>query len=402
MLTLDVPAGALTAETTISVEPLTNTAPGGIGLGYRLLPERLTFSSPATLTIGYTAEGIAPSSLAIAYQDTARIWQGIVSESSATQKAVTARISHFTAFLLHREWSVIPDDAPAIPVGQSQQYTAVTTHVLRSGSVQVSEEPLHAPPLLLEPADVGGWSVNGIPGGNAEYGRIVPGSNPATATYTAPSTVPQKNPVIIGVTINGLPAGKNTVSVSAQIVDVESRWRVDWDKITRWVCPSGVGRTDLIHYTFEMHGTDTLVLGMANGQMSVTPATGMLTFVNASELGECPGSKYSGLTMDRPPSITNPTTGAVELYLLPPLAPTQMVYRSGGGTISPGNATDYPVGSSGPARKNDLSDGSAAFSFSLWYRFPLPFQDGAVHDTTFLTGASTLEVQQHATLSRIR
>src|SRR5688572_18112074 len=44
LVKLDVPAGALGNQTTISIEPLTNYAPGGMGRAYRLLPSGLEFS----------------------------------------------------------------------------------------------------------------------------------------------------------------------------------------------------------------------------------------------------------------------------------------------------------------------------------------------------------------------
>src|SRR5262245_38775453 len=48
--TIDIPAGALASDTEITVQPITNTAWGGIGQGVRLTPDGLTFTQPVTLT----------------------------------------------------------------------------------------------------------------------------------------------------------------------------------------------------------------------------------------------------------------------------------------------------------------------------------------------------------------
>src|SRR6266542_5019916 len=52
-ITVAIPAGALTATTAVSIQPITNEAPLGLGFGYRLLPEGTTFSKPVTITFHY-------------------------------------------------------------------------------------------------------------------------------------------------------------------------------------------------------------------------------------------------------------------------------------------------------------------------------------------------------------
>ncbi len=48
-LTVTVPAGALTANTTISIQPISNEGPLGLGKGYRLSPEGITFQQPGNI-----------------------------------------------------------------------------------------------------------------------------------------------------------------------------------------------------------------------------------------------------------------------------------------------------------------------------------------------------------------
>jgi hypothetical protein len=54
-VTLDMPAGALSTATTVSIQPITNTTPNGLALNYRLEPEGTTFAVPVSLTFHLSA-----------------------------------------------------------------------------------------------------------------------------------------------------------------------------------------------------------------------------------------------------------------------------------------------------------------------------------------------------------
>ena len=56
---IDVPAGALASDTDITIQPITNTAWGGIGNGYRLTPDGLTFTQPVDLVFDVAPETLA-------------------------------------------------------------------------------------------------------------------------------------------------------------------------------------------------------------------------------------------------------------------------------------------------------------------------------------------------------
>src|SRR5450755_5139363 len=51
---LDIPAGALSSDLAISIQPITNECPNGAGVAYDFLPNGTKFLIPATLTIHYT------------------------------------------------------------------------------------------------------------------------------------------------------------------------------------------------------------------------------------------------------------------------------------------------------------------------------------------------------------
>ena len=99
-LTVTVPQNAVTADTTFSIEPIYNTAPGGIGFAYRLAPDGVTFASPVTLTYTYSDEdiqGVDPEYLAGAYQDVDGTWvlpsDPVVDTANHT---VSVTAEHFT------------------------------------------------------------------------------------------------------------------------------------------------------------------------------------------------------------------------------------------------------------------------------------------------------------------
>ena len=53
---LDIPAGALTGNTDITIQAITNNAPNGISNAYRFSPDKLKFSNPVTLKLHYTSD----------------------------------------------------------------------------------------------------------------------------------------------------------------------------------------------------------------------------------------------------------------------------------------------------------------------------------------------------------
>lgn len=77
-LSLTFPAGAVSKETAITVQPVENTAPNGVGVGYRISPDNLTFEKPVTYDYIYKDGELMGSSvdaLAMAFQDEKKVWQ---------------------------------------------------------------------------------------------------------------------------------------------------------------------------------------------------------------------------------------------------------------------------------------------------------------------------------------
>jgi hypothetical protein len=99
-LTIDIPAGALDAKTMISVQPITNTAPGGSKTAFRLSPEGLTFKKPATLTFKYK-DGDFPNSSPeagwIVFQENDGTWKGnLKTRIDTDSKQMAIETMHFS------------------------------------------------------------------------------------------------------------------------------------------------------------------------------------------------------------------------------------------------------------------------------------------------------------------
>ncbi|RRB04644.1 hypothetical protein [Larkinella rosea] len=97
---LVLPAGALGKATNITIQPITNTAPNGIGPAFRFSPDGLQFAKPATLTFAYTDERVTANDadmLKVAFQSENKIWQNVTGVTVDTQtKRISAPMAHFS------------------------------------------------------------------------------------------------------------------------------------------------------------------------------------------------------------------------------------------------------------------------------------------------------------------
>ena len=117
-ITVTIPQGALTAATSISVQPISNTLPASPGLSYRLLPEGVTFSKPVNITFHYTDEEIKNSSedvLSLAYQDKQGYWYKMKSVVDRVAKTITVQTTHFSDWAMLEEYFISITPNPVKP-----------------------------------------------------------------------------------------------------------------------------------------------------------------------------------------------------------------------------------------------------------------------------------------------
>lgn len=197
LLRLTIGPGALEADTTIGIEPITNTAPGGFGTAYRLTPSDTTFAIPVEIAFvveDADLEGSVAEAITIGFQDHDGLWwaapeRDMVRELDAHTLAVST--THFS------DWSRLSGlqlrpPAPTVREGETVGLTVVDCQwepadednlpaLLASCSIDEDLPPL--PGLVQQ------WAVDAIPGGSAVAGTIMAGSRPDQALYTAPEFV---------------------------------------------------------------------------------------------------------------------------------------------------------------------------------------------------------------------
>lgn len=153
-ITINIPAGALSSNTTIGVEPITNTNVAGIGTAFRLTPHGQHFDKPVTITYSWAdhADSIGlMQTLGLAYQMDNNIWKFVGAESFDQEaQTVTFKTTHFSDWSLMNQVSLAPYRADLDP-GQSQTVTAVLFTSVEEDGLFVPLPPLTAPGDYDEP-----------------------------------------------------------------------------------------------------------------------------------------------------------------------------------------------------------------------------------------------------------
>ncbi|HEY3402357.1 MAG TPA: hypothetical protein VGK59_03160 [Ohtaekwangia sp.] len=221
-LTVTIPAGAVSVNTTITIQPITNEGPLGLGSGYRLQPEGLTFAQPVTLTFTYDEQlldGIPADFLWIITQADDGSWNALTkSLVDNDTKTVSIQTTHFSDWALGK--FVDLSLSPASKTILKEQ--SVELHITGFSRDKALEEDELVPLVPIEgdgegltpltpipPVEsrlmdfrVKQWTLNGaaapVSGGN---GKLSVSKN--TATYTAPNKKPSPNPVAVSVELEG-------------------------------------------------------------------------------------------------------------------------------------------------------------------------------------------------------
>jgi hypothetical protein len=211
---LVIPAGAVSKATTITLQPVENTAPAGSGQSIRLLPHGVQFAKPITIQFSYTAEDQTSSltqALGLAYQDEQGFWRFATNPIvDKTKKTVSVTTTHFSDWTL-ANWFRITPRYEHTPEGGIVSLQVVDYFI---SSEDGAKDPFETIPKEMymrdaKPLDAryiknGGkgtaWQVGGP-------GEVV--GNGSAATYTAPDYVNKPT----------------DVSVSVELVDPTSSFR---------------------------------------------------------------------------------------------------------------------------------------------------------------------------------
>jgi hypothetical protein len=205
MLTITVEAGTVPDGTMFSAQPITNTAPGGFGTGFRLSkPAAVQLAKPVTLTFRFLESdlvGTTPSSFRIATQRPGGTWRLLTPTVDMAKRTLTVTTTTFSDWTQLKGLQVVPANAEVRTSKQLQLYLKacrakqypdpVTGDTLFGLSIA---ECTRTSNLLAE-----NWSVNGTRGGNATLGTVV--GKGATAVFTAPEKVPSPDTVTVSVEV---------------------------------------------------------------------------------------------------------------------------------------------------------------------------------------------------------
>lgn len=191
---VDIPAGALTTDQLITVQPITNKLDFGLGKAYRITPH-LTFTKPVTISFKYTDSEIThtlPELLSIAYQDSTGGWRAMTEpQVDKEQKRVSITTTHFSDWGFFPTIYIQPTDARVEP-GKTLDLTVMGTVDPDDILVPLPGGTPMTDPFEVPDETLGTWHYSGEGSLKGKGGKAV---------YTAPSKVPENNPEAVSVEV---------------------------------------------------------------------------------------------------------------------------------------------------------------------------------------------------------
>jgi hypothetical protein len=315
---LTFPAGALTQDTAISIQPVTVTAPGG-RVAYRLSPSGTTFAKPFEITFTFTDAdlvGSSPGALGIGFQDDQGFWNALrdtVRDGAA--KTITTTATHFSDWSYFVGWRIDPSEATIAAgskIGLVVENCEPRTRADASSTAMTScSTDYEAVDLIKE------WAVDGIEGGNATIGTVTTERVPY-ATYTAPIFVVGAETHEVSARLSRpnapdeLLISKITVvpSGSGNAASYSVRGTLDLRGVLVDMCPQTFGFISKPHITDQL---DFLIVPNQNG--SGYSIVNIVNGTSAFEWVPRPASNGSGITarMDSDPEWFTMTNGTADL-----------------------------------------------------------------------------------------
>ena len=218
-LTLTFPAGALTKESVITVQPVENKAINGIGIGYEFGPDGTRFAKPVTLTYHYTPDellGASPQAMGLASQTADRSWvmERFVAVDQVA-RTITGKLDHFSWWSIITCFSMTPEQAVVGPATWIDlKITQAAELPTIPSTADADKVPLLTPVIPLAPKGVDPFLVRDISlNGNNKWADLLNPANTnghlgydhraqeAVIRYYAPVQIPENNPIAVAVTL---------------------------------------------------------------------------------------------------------------------------------------------------------------------------------------------------------
>ena len=287
-------AGGFESSAQVSVQPITNTLPDGIGMGVAISSSQ-TPKKPLIVRFGYGADEPDPNSLRLAMQaDDGAWWSLAPVKIDTVNRTVSAALPDIlpiaakassrikpmagldlTRVVEYRAFYMKPKSA-TVKVGKSVDFVPwarvlekkedckkeTSTGADDDGLTSLCnpKKVVKEYPFTNDKAGfVRTWFVNGIDGGDSTIGTIKPKPT-AGATYTAPAKVP--NPNVVDVRFFSAKTGQNQNAFASAKVTIISEYNVvgDFTATGHLACSGYLAVADL---------TDHLEFKLANNSSTV-------------------------------------------------------------------------------------------------------------------------------------
>lgn len=197
-ITIEIPSGALSGEVQISLQPISNECPMGLGQGFRLMPHGQVFSKPVSITFKYDngdLHGTFSDMFGIAYQTDKGIWMATAGcEVDTVAKTVSVKTTHFSDWSFITRLQLSPEMAIVKPGESVELFVKTTEHDPDELFIPIdgSDRALYIPKNLASSDIVQTWELAGA-------GTLSPSGS--MATYKAPNEIPRTNPNAVSVKI---------------------------------------------------------------------------------------------------------------------------------------------------------------------------------------------------------
>ncbi|GAB3335879.1 hypothetical protein GCM10027299_45310 [Larkinella ripae] len=264
--TLTLPAGALDKATSITIQPITNENPHGLGQAYRFSPEGLKFSKPATLTFQYDAAKMTSEraeNFGVACQRDNKVWYDIAGSSVNTSRhEISVPMEHFS------DWT---------PYELAQfDFAVITSGIGQGFSLQPGQSvDLYAGLLTYNanyPKDAKEKPLKQARGFGENWKLIGEGTlkdRSEGATYTAPARVPKQNPVLVTTELT-FPGKKFKLMLSQKIyIGLETYFDLSVNNFPREVSNFATTIIGKETYLSCVVGDETLMLRVGTTDLAV-------------------------------------------------------------------------------------------------------------------------------------
>ncbi|MEO5978380.1 MAG: hypothetical protein ABIS36_18610 [Chryseolinea sp.] len=260
IVSLSIPEGALDGNTVIAVEGITNNAPLGIsGAAYRFTPDGQQFKKPVKITFKYStvlSQGTEPHLLWIVTQAQDGSWQALLKSNVSTDaQTVSGEINHFSDWGIGKFIDLTLEPAsPILAPGKSIDLRV-------SGFIANTDADDELAPLIPSISKSGDSELKSLSTLDdvsifkivqwdlEEDGSLSP--HGFSATYTAPSKIPTRNPVAVSVELERFGANGKPVTTFSKVLLVsnvtigEKGMTVNF-KGTEYKFPQDAGKSSIV------------------------------------------------------------------------------------------------------------------------------------------------------------